>query len=103
MEKSPPVDVVVVREIPVASLVATIVTPGSTPPVESATRPEMLPRNVCASQRAAYPSSSENSTAGRRFAEDIWAPPWPERPAVAGGSHTTRQSVGPPTVTHNVL
>jgi hypothetical protein len=59
-EKSPPVDVVVVRDTPVASLVAVTVTPGSTAPVESATRPAMPPRNVWACAAPEIPSSTSH-------------------------------------------
>ena len=85
-----------------ALLVATTVTPGSTPPVESATRPAMPPRNVWAPQTPAIPKIRRNTKAGRRFDEDMYAPPerdggdllaqhtpeqTPEEPTFVSGRH----------------
>jgi hypothetical protein len=63
-EKSPLSDVVVVRDAAVAVFVAVIVTPGSTAPVWSATRPVMPPRNVWASASAARASTPITDSAG---------------------------------------
>src|SRR6267142_4058975 len=69
---SPLSDVVVVRATPVALLTAVTVTPGSTPPLESAIRPEMAPRKVCASQTAAIANIDKRQKPGaRRFENDM--------------------------------
>ena len=73
-EKSPLAEVFVVRATPVASLVAVTLTPGSTPPLESAMRPEMVPRNVCARQTSATRKSARtHQPVATDLVEDITA------------------------------